>query len=90
MKHEQIIEELHALAGQLGITIRYEKGDFEGGYCILKEKRLLLVNRKLMPTRKASVLARALREIGLDNVFVKPALRAYIDDESAKAQRTAT
>jgi len=90
MKHEQLIEEFHALAGQLGITIRYEKGDFEGGYCILKDQRLLLVNRKLMPARKASVLARALREIGLENVFLKPALREFIDDEYTKATRTAT
>ena len=90
MKHEQLIEEFHALAGQLGITIRYERGDFEGGYCILKEQRILLVNRRLLPARKASVLARALREIGLDNVFLKPALREYIEDEYAKATRTPT
>lgn len=90
MTHEELIAEFQLLAGQLGITIRYEKGDFEGGYCILKEKRLLLVNRKLMSSRKASVLARALMEIGLDNVFLKPALREFIEDESAKAQRSAT
>ena len=90
MKHEELIEEFHALAGQLGITIRYEKGDFEGGYCILKEQRLLLINRKLMPARKAAVLATALREIGLDNVFVKPALREFIEDEAAKARRSSS
>ena len=53
MKHEEIIQELQDLAAQLNVTIRYERGDFEGGYCILKEKRILLVNRRLMPMRKA-------------------------------------
>ncbi len=90
MKHEELIEEFNALAGQLGITVRYEKGDFEGGYCILKDRKLLLVNRRLMPARKASVLAAALREIGLDNVFLKPALREFIEDEAAKAKRSAS
>ena len=86
MKNDELIEELHTLALQLGVTIRYERGDFEGGYCILRDQRLLLVNRRLLPARKASVLAVAMQEIGLDNVFVKPAVRAYIEDEVARAR----
>jgi hypothetical protein len=89
MKHEDLIEELQTVAAQLNVTIRYERGDFEGGYCILKDQRLLLVNRRLMPSRKASVLAVALQEIGLDDVYLKPAVRAYIEDEVARALRAA-
>lgn len=88
MKHEELINELQELARQLGVTVRYEKGDFEGGYCVLKESRLLLVNRRLMPARKAVVLALAMREIGLDNVFIKPAVRQYIEDEAARAAQS--
>jgi len=89
MKHEELIEELQNVATQLSVTIRYERGDFEGGYCILRDQRLLLINRRLMPSRKASVLATALREIGLDDVYLKPALRAYIEDEAARLSRAA-
>ena len=85
MKQEELIEELQSVAQQLGVTVRYEKGDFEGGYCILREQKMLLINKRLMPARRASVLALALREIGMENVFLRPALRAYIDDEAAKA-----
>ncbi len=88
MRHEEIIGELHEIARQLGVTIRYERGDFEGGYCVLKDSRLLLVNKRLMPARKASVLALAMREIGLDNVFIKPAVRQFIEDEAVKAARS--
>jgi len=88
MKHEELINELQELARQLGVTVRYEKGDFEGGYCVLKESRLLLVNRRLMPARKAAVLALAMREIGLDNVFIKPAVRQFIEDEAARAAQS--
>ncbi len=84
MKPDELIEELQAIAAQLGVTIRYERGDFEGGYCILRDQRLLLINRRLLPARKASILAVAMQEIGLDNVFVKPAVRAYIEDEVAR------
>jgi hypothetical protein len=89
MKHEDLIEELQTVAAQLDVTIRYERGDFEGGYCVLRDQRLLLVNRRLLPSRKASVLAAALQEIGLDDVYLKPAVRAYIEDEFAKSLRAA-
>ncbi len=89
MKHEEMIEELQTVAAQLNVVIRYERGDFEGGYCILRDQRLLLINRRLMPSRKASVLASALQEIGLDDVYLKPAVRAYIEDEVARATRAA-
>jgi murein endopeptidase len=90
MKHEDLIQELHDVARQLGVTVRYEKGDFEGGYCILKDEKLLLVNKRLLPNRKASVLALAIRELGLENIFLKPAVRQFIEDEVARATQSTT
>jgi len=89
MKAEEVIEELQDVARQIGVTVRLEKGEFEGGFCVLREQRLVLINRRLMPTRKASVLALALQNIGLDTVFLKPAIRQYIEDEAVKAEREA-
>lgn len=87
MKNEEILAELHELAKQIGVTIRYEKGDFEGGYCILKDQGVLLVNKRLIPQRKSAILAIAINEIGLDNVYIKPALREYIEDEIARSMK---
>ena len=89
MKHEMLIQELQDVATQLGVTIRYERGDFEGGYCILREQKILLVNRRLFPAKKASVIAMAMHEIGLEDMYLKPAVREYIEDEIAKASRSA-
>jgi hypothetical protein len=87
MKADEIIEELQDVARQIGVTIRFEKGDFEGGYCVLRDQRLVLINRRLMPSRKASLLALALQNMGLETIFLKPALRQYIEDEVVKAAR---
>ncbi|MDH4069093.1 MAG: hypothetical protein OEV30_01590 [Ignavibacteria bacterium] len=86
MKHDELIREFEALAEQLGVTIRNEKGDFDGGYCILKDERILVVNKRLSPNRKAAVLAVGLNAIGLENVFLKPVIRAYVDDEVARVR----
>jgi hypothetical protein len=87
MKQEELLEELEELARQLGLVVRYEKGDFEGGYCILKADRMLLINKRLMPNKKSSVFAVALHEIGLENIFIKPAIREYIEDEVVRTTR---
>jgi hypothetical protein len=79
-----LIGELEELTRQLGVNIRYEKGDFEGGYCILKDQKILVINKRLADARKASALAQALGEYGIETTFVKPNLRAFIEDEAAK------
>ena len=84
MNYLQLIQELEELVRQRGTQLRYEKGDFEGGYCILKDKKVLVVNKRVHEMRKAAVLAQALSEIGIDAVFVKPAVRVFIEDEMAK------
>ena len=85
MDKEALLEELRETVEALGYKIRYERGDFSGGSCILREERLLVVNRKYTIERKISVIARALSELGVDAIFVKPAVRELIDTERDKA-----
>ncbi len=84
MNYPQIVNELEELTRQLGVRLRYEKGDFEGGYCILKAEKMLMVNKRLHDARKASSIAQALGEFGVEKLYMKPALRGFIEDEMAK------
>ena len=87
MTHEEILKELEQLADQSGIGIRYEKGDFEGGFCVLKAERIIVVNRKLAHQKRASVVAQGLAEVGIEEVYLKPVVREYIEDELARAAK---
>jgi hypothetical protein len=42
---EEIMQDLKALASQLGAEVRFEKGDFKGGYCLLKENKVIVINK---------------------------------------------
>ena len=83
-----MLAQLEELADRCSLAIRYEKGDFDGGYCVLKEERLIVINRRLAAAKRASVLAQALAEVGIDELYLKPAVREYIEDELAKAARS--
>jgi hypothetical protein len=82
MKEEEILSGLEKLVESLSIQLRYEKGDFAGGYCVLKDQRMMIVNSALTPAMRIKVLARELATMNLDDVFVVPALRDVIMEAS--------
>ncbi len=86
MTAEETLSELETVARDMGVHIRYEKGDFDGGYCLLRDERIIVVNKKLNPSRKASVLSQAFGELGIENVYIKPAIRLFIEDELVRAR----
>jgi hypothetical protein len=88
MTHDQLLKNLEQLAFNSGITVRFEKGEFEGGFCVLRSERIILVNKKLNVPRKASILAQAVAEIGIDELYLKPAVREFIEDELARVERS--
>ena len=79
-----ILADLQELANFIGYNIRYEKGDFEGGNCLLKDQKLILINKKLEPKKKINILSKNIKEIGIDNIYIKPALREIIEEEIIK------
>ncbi len=85
MSPDQMIKELETLARQSGVTIRYEKGDFDGGFCVLRDERLIVVNKRLTVVRRASVLAQAVAEVGIEEIYLKPVVREFIEEELTKA-----
>lgn len=80
MKEEEILSGLEKVFESLQIEVRYEKGDFAGGYCILKDKPMVIVQNNLQAAQKIKILARELAQMDLQNVFLLPALREAIDE----------
>jgi len=76
---EDIVEELKSLVNQLGATVRIENGDFKGGYCLIKEKKIIVINKLTNTQRRAIILSTALKELGIDNIYVPPKIREIID-----------
>ena len=90
MTEEELQLELEQTAQDMGVHIRYEKGDFDGGYCILREEKIIVVNKKLSPPKKCSVIAQALGDYGIENVYMKPIVRTYVEDEIVRAKELAS
>lgn len=79
---EEIIQDLKAVATQLGASVRFEKGDFKGGYCLLNDNKVIVINKSANLQRKAMILSAALKELGVDDVYLNPKLREIIEEMS--------
>lgn len=77
---EELIQDLKAVASQLGADVRFEKGDFKGGYCLLNENKIVVINKMANLQRKVMILSMALKELGVDKIYLNPRIREIIDE----------
>ena len=77
---EETLQELKALVGQLGATLHFEKGNFKGGYCILHDSKVIVINKMANLQRKVMILSAALKELGVDKIYLSPKIREIIDE----------
>ncbi len=80
-----IIEELEDVAQRLGMNVRAESGNFQGGRCVVDDEEIIMLNENDLPERRLVVLAEALREAPLDTIYLKPAVRRALEEAWTEA-----
>lgn len=78
---KQLLIELEDIVHRLGYKMRYEKGNFEGGYCLVKELKLFVINSRNDTEKRIGIIIRNLNEMGVEGIFVKPGIRELIEKE---------
>jgi hypothetical protein len=84
MQESRLLTQFEELADKMGIEIRYEPikregGFYPGGLCAIKGQYALIINTQASITDKLETIARALKRFDLSQVYVRPALREYMD-----------
>jgi len=84
MKIKDLYQELIDLAKQSGVIIRKEAGTFKSGYCLVEDKKIIVLNRMASIEYMSKIIALGLNYFEIDQQYLKPAIREYIDNELAK------
>lgn len=50
------LQKLERLLAEGGYVMRYERGNFQSGYCILEQKRVVVLNKFLQPEGRIQTL----------------------------------
>lgn len=62
----QFLLKLEDMVAESDYTLRYEKGSFKSGYCVLKDQKIMIVNKFYTTEGKINALLDILRTITLD------------------------
>ncbi len=79
MKPEKLVQNLSDAARKIGYKVRTEEGNFQGGSCVVAEERLIIMNRRMGIEERAELLGRVLAGENLDNLYLLPEIRGYIE-----------
>jgi len=60
------LKKIEALVKEAGYTLRYEKGNFNSGYCILLDKNVVIINKYFTDDVKFQKLWDILIELHID------------------------
>ena len=78
MKSKKIYEEFEKLAVKMNLKIIHGVGDFDGGLCNLNGDELIILNKKKPIEQRLKVLVSVFQKLDLENKFIVPGLRDYI------------
>lgn len=81
MKPEIILEHLLELADRMGVRIVKGKGDFNGGGCLVKEEKVIVVNKIKPMEYQLKVIANGLAKYGISEFYIIPVLRSFIEED---------
>lgn len=79
MKPNQIFEELSDIAKLLGYRIRRETGNFKSNNCIVKQEKMIILNKFTSIDHQNKTIAQAIKQENYDKIYIKPQIREYIE-----------
>jgi hypothetical protein len=82
-KLEAMFHELEEVASRMGLEVSLDKGPFTGGACILEGEQMIVLNKSTPLEQRTRLLAEALCQLDLANVYLKPAVRAVLENYQA-------
>ena len=78
LKPNRLVHAMVDAATRLGVSIRWEQGQFQGGHCIVDGEEVVILNKRHPAEVQLAVLTEVLRELPLDTIYLRPAVREDI------------
>jgi hypothetical protein len=63
-KHTQ--QKLQDILKAQAYSVRYEKGNFQGGYCVVQDRKMIIINKFHPLEGKINTLMEIIRELEID------------------------
>ncbi len=81
MKYTQAtLDKLESIPEQCGYILRYERGTFQSGYCILEERKVVVLNKFLQTEGRINTLMDLIPQLEIDTeALTDESRKLYLD-----------
>ena len=81
MKYTQTsLDKLEAVAEESGYVLRYERGTFQSGYCILEERKVVVLNKFLQLEGRINTLIDLIPQLDIKtDILTGESKKIYLD-----------
>ena len=81
MKYTQTtLDKLETIPEQSGYVLRYERGTFQSGYCILEEKKVVVLNKFLQIEGRINTLIDLIPQLDINtDMLTDESKKLYLD-----------
>ena len=81
MKYTQsILDKLEAIPEEAGYVLRYERGTFQSGYCILEERKVVVLNKFLQTEGRINTLIELIPHLEINSeILTEESKKMYSD-----------
>ena len=79
MKYNQTtLKKLETILDDCGYIVRYERGSFQSGYCILEDKKVVVLNKFLNPEGRINTLMDLIPSVNVNyDMLTKDSQKMY-------------
>jgi len=87
MKYTQItLDKLEKIVEEARYVIRYERGTFQSGYCILEQKKVVVLNKFLQTEGRINTLIDLIPQLDIKPEFLSEDSRKLYTDINSKLE----
>lgn len=74
------LDKLEAIPEQSGYVLRYERGTFQSGYCILETKKVVVLNKFLQLEGRINTLVELIPQLDINTEQLEEPLKKLYDE----------
>jgi len=88
MKYNQAaLEKIERILDETGYVVRYERGNFQSGYCILEERKVVVLNKFLQLEGRINTLVDIIPQLAVNPELLSPEAQKTYKEVLARLQQ---
>jgi hypothetical protein len=85
---KHFLKKIEGLFESAGYTVRYEKGNFQSGYCLVEQRKIAVINKFFDTESRVNTLVDILKAVELDETGMDEKNRKLLQDIRSNALLT--